>query len=172
MIRAAAYGVPLCVLPSAGWRIWHLGWGPELPAACARMGWIEPYYVASLSVVSLGVALLTIGLVRPWGEVYPRWMPRLGGRRVPIAAAVVPACAGVVFAFGMYGWGGLNQLFGFYQPVVDQSCPAPPTEGRYGWVVIAAYAPLLMCGPLLAVVTHAYYRRRAAEKSTTTGSAW
>ncbi len=55
MIRAAAYGVPLCVLPSAGWRIWHLGWGP-------------------------------------------RWVPRVRGRRVPIAAAV----AGMVTSKG--GW--------------------------------------------------------------------
>ncbi len=38
---------------------------------------------------SLG-AWLTCGLVRPWGEVFPRWLPWLRGRRVPIRAAVVP----------------------------------------------------------------------------------
>lgn len=35
-------------------------------------------------------AWLTCGLVRPWGEVFPRWLPWLRGRRVPIRAAVVP----------------------------------------------------------------------------------
>ncbi|MFC4852551.1 hypothetical protein [Actinophytocola glycyrrhizae] len=38
---------------------------------------------------SLG-AWLTCGLVRPWGEVFPRWLPGLAGRRVPIRLAVVP----------------------------------------------------------------------------------
>ncbi|MFI7672461.1 hypothetical protein [Actinophytocola sp. NPDC049390] len=38
---------------------------------------------------SLG-AWLTCGLVRPWGEVFPRWLPWLRGRRVPIRLAVVP----------------------------------------------------------------------------------
>lgn len=38
---------------------------------------------------SLG-AWLTCGLVRPWGEVFPRWLPGLRGRRVPVRLAVVP----------------------------------------------------------------------------------
>ncbi|WP_157034651.1 hypothetical protein [Actinocatenispora sera] len=38
---------------------------------------------------SLG-ALLTWGLIRPWGEVFPRWMPGLRGRRVPVLLAVLP----------------------------------------------------------------------------------
>ena len=38
---------------------------------------------------SLG-AWLTCGLVRPWGEVFPRWLPGLRGKRVPIRLAVVP----------------------------------------------------------------------------------
>jgi len=35
-------------------------------------------------------AVLTLGLIRPWGEVFPRWVPGLAGRRVPVAAAAVP----------------------------------------------------------------------------------
>ncbi|MBB4905744.1 hypothetical protein [Actinophytocola algeriensis] len=38
---------------------------------------------------SLG-AWLTYGLVRPWGEVFPRWLPGLRDKRVPIRLAVVP----------------------------------------------------------------------------------
>jgi hypothetical protein len=76
-IKAAAYAVPLCVLPSALWRLWALARG--LPAGCrpATQPW-EPYYITGLSVVSLGAALLTIGLVRPWGELIPRWIPLVG----------------------------------------------------------------------------------------------
>ena len=46
------------------------------------------------------LALLTLGLVRPWGEIVPVWVPRLGGRRIPPAAVVVPATAGGMKALG------------------------------------------------------------------------
>jgi hypothetical protein len=36
-------------------------------------------------------ALLTLGLVQPWGEVFWSWLPRIGGRPVPVSFAVVPA---------------------------------------------------------------------------------
>src|SRR6185437_3163555 len=35
-------------------------------------------------------AVLTIGLIRPWGERFPRWVPVVAGRPVPIAVAAVP----------------------------------------------------------------------------------
>jgi len=38
----------------------------------------------------LGV-LLTLGLIMRWGERFPTWVPLLGGRRVPVSLAVVPA---------------------------------------------------------------------------------
>ncbi len=44
-----------------------------------------------LANVALVGALLMLGLVQRWGEVFPRWMIGLAGRRVPIALAVVPA---------------------------------------------------------------------------------
>jgi hypothetical protein len=34
--------------------------------------------------------VLTTGLVGSWGEVWPRWLPVLWRRPVPVAAAVVP----------------------------------------------------------------------------------
>jgi len=43
-------------------------------------------------------AVLMPGLVQRWGEVFPRWMIGLAGRRVPIALAVVPASLASVFA--------------------------------------------------------------------------
>ncbi|RKS68343.1 hypothetical protein BZB76_6606 [Actinomadura pelletieri DSM 43383] len=44
-----------------------------------------------LAVMSIGGAVLTWGLTRPWGERFPRWMMGLSGRRVPVDLAVVPA---------------------------------------------------------------------------------
>ncbi|WP_369371038.1 hypothetical protein AB1046_20050 [Promicromonospora sp. Populi] len=76
--------------------------GP-LPYALVRLTWLTPWPVLGddldLSTRIWGLALssgawlgvfLTLGLIRPWGEVFPRWMPGLAGRRVPIAAAAVP----------------------------------------------------------------------------------
>ncbi|OLB80597.1 MAG: hypothetical protein AUI14_06175 [Actinobacteria bacterium 13_2_20CM_2_71_6] len=46
---------------------------------------------AALGTMALLGSALTFGLVRRWGETFPRWIPVLGGRRVPVPLAVVPA---------------------------------------------------------------------------------
>jgi hypothetical protein len=76
--------------------------GP-LPYALVRLTWLTPWPQLGddldMSIRIWGVALssgawlgffLTLGLIRPWGEVFPRWMPGLAGRRVPITAAALP----------------------------------------------------------------------------------
>ncbi|MBU2664424.1 hypothetical protein KOI35_13050 [Actinoplanes bogorensis] len=42
-------------------------------------------------------AILTLGLVQRWGEVFPSWMPGLAGKRVPIRLATVPATLVAIF---------------------------------------------------------------------------
>ena len=64
-------------------------------------------------------AILTLELVLRWGEVFPRWIPFLGGKRVPISLAVVPASlvavlvtrAGLMFV-GLTLTGRLCAIFG------------------------------------------------------------
>jgi hypothetical protein len=50
--------------------------------------WIGGAILGTLATLG---SMLTFGLVRPWGEVFPRWIPLLRSRRVPIRLAVVPA---------------------------------------------------------------------------------
>jgi hypothetical protein len=50
-----------------------------------------PIAPAGLGTMAFVAAGLTLGLVQPWGETFPRWLPRVGGRRVPPPMAVVPA---------------------------------------------------------------------------------
>ena len=79
----------------------------------------EPVLWAGLGLAvsaSLG-AWLTVGLVRPWGEVFPRWLPGLRGRRVPIRLAVVPGLLVAVMVataakdlFQSLGDGGVTAL--------------------------------------------------------------
>jgi hypothetical protein len=46
---------------------------------------------AGLATFAVVGSLLTLGLVQRWGETFPRWIPWLGGRRVPVKLAVIPA---------------------------------------------------------------------------------
>src|SRR5690606_5586783 len=72
-------------------------------SALVRLAWLTPWpqlgFDVDLSTRVWGLTLssgawlgvvLTLGLIRPWGEVFPRWVPGLAGRRVPVAAAAVP----------------------------------------------------------------------------------
>ena len=46
---------------------------------------------AMLATMAVGGAVLTLGLVQRWGEVYPRWIPFLRGKRVRPRTAIIPA---------------------------------------------------------------------------------
>lgn len=145
-----AHAIRLCVLPSGLWRI-ALALGvpvgltaEELRASYDVPGW-GTLQIILLSVLVEAVALLALGLVRPWGEVFPRWLPVLGGRRVPIAAAVVPAAGGAVLLTALTTW---------------QLTVWGATDASDLTLIGPSYAPLLAWGPLLGVLTFAYARRR------------
>lgn len=160
-----AYATALTALPSALWRIAAMiGRAPLLETdakALAEASALEQgpwWYIVSLSVVSEAAAFLAIGLVAVWGEVWPKWIPVLRGRRVPVMAAVAPAVIGaaalMVFPYALvmygFGWG------------IDGE---PTGLVVHGWQHVAfwaAYGPLAFWGPLLALLTVHYYRRRTA----------
>lgn len=154
----AARAVPWTTVPSGLWRIAlglgvPVGFSGELAELYAAPGWITPYVIA-LSLLTEGLALLTLGLVRPWGEVVPRWLPVLGGRRIPVLAAVVPAGLGAVAVT----WVTVSSAFLWSTPGNNGHPDAP--HGLAGLVMTVCYAPLLAWGPLLAVVTVGYAVRR------------
>lgn len=110
------------------------------------------YAGAGLATLGVGGAILTLGLVQRWGEVFPRWMLGLRGRRVPVGLAVVPAgivsvavaSAGLMFVrFGVTG--GIGDTF-----------PGENTD-------VAAWLPEMfwpLWGAALAAATYAYWLRR------------
>jgi len=148
-IHRIAHLVPLLTLPSGLWRI-ALVIG--LPMTNAEVGgfWMR-VYIVSLSLVSEGAALLTLGLVQPWGEVAPRWIPLIGGRRVRPLAAFIPAITGATILTALWTWvfWGMagSEFYDYF-------------NGPQAVVVTIAYLPLLLWGPLLGVVAVAYLRRR------------
>jgi len=131
--------------------------GP-VPYAAARLSWLSPWPLfgptaedITPDVLATGLMLgagaaaattLTLGLILPWGRRFPRWMPRIGGRSVPVAAAVVPGsiAAGVlcISAAPM-----LVMMVGTADALVDA-------------LVVNLVLPLWFWGPMLALAVWAY----------------
>ncbi|GAB2604070.1 hypothetical protein GCM10027168_41320 [Streptomyces capparidis] len=159
----------LAPLPSGLWRLalaCHvpLGFGAASDLHPSRISAGLSVYMVTLTLVAEGLGLLALGLVRPWGEVFPRWLPVLGGRRVPVPAAVVPAGLGAAVlillgALGAVGWNSPENM----------GSPDAP-QGLAYWVMTLAYAPLLLWGPALAVLA-AHYRGRRTRATPRPGLA-
>lgn len=104
---------------------------------------------AWLATFALVGSVLTMGLVQRWGEVFPRWIPGLRGRRVPIGLAVGPASVVSVLAIS----GGLDMIRG-----ASSTSVLSLADGNW-----AAVGPTLLWpvwGGALAAATLAYYLRR------------
>lgn len=103
-------------------------------------------------------AFLMLGLVHRWGEVFPRWIIGLSGRRVPIALAVVPASlASVLLVVGGLGiWSGFNLM------VMNATAAGAEGMGLVGEIIFQLGPTLLfpVWGLALAVATLGYYYRR------------
>jgi hypothetical protein len=172
-ILIAAYAVPLTVLPSSLWRIavctFHVPIARgDLSAGDTSSGVpgvpLE-LYVILVSLVSELVAFTAVGLVSGWGETFPGWVVPLRGRRVPVALAVVPAALGAITLTVLWTWVAITLSLG---KQIDGTPTTPDSplslDDWEGLVAVVAYAPLLLWGPLMAVVTVSYWRRRSTAR--------
>lgn len=156
--RAATLAV-LTTVPSALWRM-ALAVGIPIGAGDEILREQYPFpswgtlYVFGLSVLLVGLGLLTLGLVQRWGEVVPGWIPLVGGRPVPPLAAVVPAGTGAVT---------LTLLWASTFSNVETIWAVYGLDGAERVLMMACYTPLLLWGPLLAAVTVSYHRRHRSE---------
>ncbi|WP_249375010.1 hypothetical protein [Streptomyces sp. I05A-00742] len=149
-----AHAIPLLLLPQCLWRLpfaLRFEMGLDQPGSMPNY-WISVPYVLTLSVMTELLALLSFGLVRGWGEVVPAWVPRIGGRRIPRYAAVIPAVIG-----------GIG-VTAFWLPTLLAWCGIGSGTGydSTGWMILArvCIAPGMLWGPLLLLLTWAYWRRR------------
>ncbi|MGI5415624.1 hypothetical protein [Actinomadura luteofluorescens] len=150
----AAHAITLLALPSGVWRLGlalglPLGYTEEGYRTVCPPGFWGPAYLVLLAVLSEGAALLALGLVRPWGEVVPRWIPFAGGRTVPPLAALIPAWAGVAVLAVLW-----TPLAAWWSMPADDMTPAGHTAVGF------LYLPLVAWAPLLAALAVAYRRRR------------
>lgn len=156
-VRLAAHAAALTLVPSGLWRIAMavgipVGWGAGSGLEADLFPGVWSFYLVALSAFAEGLGLLTLGLVRGWGEVVPGWIPWLRGRRIPRLAAALPAGLGAVAVT-------LITVPGAFVWSANMEAPGAPT-GAGWWLMTACYAPLLLWGPLLGVVTVSYWRRR------------
>ncbi|KJS59140.1 hypothetical protein [Streptomyces rubellomurinus] len=163
-----AHAAALTTIPSGLWRIamafgLPVGYSDEVLRQDFHIPGVGVVYVAGLSVVCEALALLTIGLVRPWGEVVPRWIPFIGGRRVHPLAAVIPAGLGAIALTVL--WSGFLTWWSVEH--------RPAFEGPWGDIVGVCYQPLVLWGPLLGAVTVNYYlRHRRPVNTSPLGRSW
>jgi hypothetical protein len=139
---------------------WALGFPLGMSEAALRSGqeshmWTSGLFLANFGLVGM---LLTLGLVQRWGEVFPRWMIGLAGKRVPIALAVVPV--GLVSVLLIVGGSGIWSSLG--QMGVNLQATGP-TGFELVWEVFIQLGPTMLFpvwGAALAVAALGYYFRR------------
>ncbi|GIN70329.1 hypothetical protein J14TS2_08040 [Bacillus sp. J14TS2] len=108
-----------------------------------------------LGSLCVGGALLTLGLIQPWGEQFPAWFPLFNGKRVPILLAVIPAMitaiaitsAGTVFTSSFIAY--KFQIVSVDNILLEQA-----------WGTIGPMLTWIPWGVALGLAAIAYYYRR------------
>ena len=156
-LRVGRWAVGVAVTVPVGYATTRIAWAVGLPLG-VRDAFLVELGSAKFAGLGLGLfalvgCLLTLGLVQRWGERFWRWVPRIGGRPVPVSMAVVPA----LFVATAVTSAGL----GFWRSVVMGDLDRLPGEPA-DW---AAWAPELLWplwGLALGVAALAYRARREA----------
>ncbi len=167
---------------AANARVWHR-WGPRVtlaavllpvPYEITRWAWAFGFPLgvsrgadtiehattqARIGMFVLGLlpmagGILTHGLARPWGEIYPRWIPRKAGRRIHPAVAIVPGAIASILIITA-GLVIFRQELNVRTGRVPE--PDPDVEGWGAWLPAWFWLPW---GVALAGATYAYAVRR------------
>jgi hypothetical protein len=164
--RLTAHAAVLTTVPSGLWRVAMavgvpVGFTPEVLHTVYDVPGLGSLLIIGISAVQEALALLALGLVRPWGEVIPQWIPLAGGKRVRPLAVVIPAALGSLILTSV----AVSQILLWGGGGTDMSAPGRMALG-------ICYLPLALWGPLLAVATASYYvrhRHRSGGRSQRAG---
>ncbi|WP_433222739.1 hypothetical protein ACQP00_24295 [Dactylosporangium sp. CS-047395] len=143
-------------LPIVGWAVPHGLWVFGVPFGISEQklrdaeGDLSTATGVAITVVPPLAGLLVLGLVQRWGQQFPRWVPGLGGRRVPRQLAVLPAgtVAITLVTYGVLSFGVL------VRQVLDgeQSW----AQVRESWATVATLLVFLGWGVAVGVTTAGY----------------
>ncbi|NUS74131.1 MAG: hypothetical protein HOQ05_12085 [Corynebacteriales bacterium] len=148
----AAHVAALTPLPSSLWRLslafgYPGGYTAEGFTALNLQGW-GITWVVFLSLITEFAALLTLGLVRPWGRTVPHWIPLIGDTVLNPRIIAATALTGALILFAL--WTPFLFWWGIEHPDMTST----------GHIFVGlAYVPLVAWAPLLLAVTVNYYQR-------------
>ncbi|MFE2145181.1 hypothetical protein ACFXA3_26165 [Streptomyces sp. NPDC059456] len=180
--RLAAWAGTVAFVPYAAMKmVWASGGtfagitGEEMLAASERNGasgiflTLESWGLDPTALLAaLGVFLLW-GLVRPWGQVFPRWTLVLRGRRVPRWLPLAPALLGAatLAPYGVVGTGYLALATAGAVTIRPGDFHSSGDVLLVGWIGMAAFA---VYGTALIIAAHSYWLRTRPGTGTGTGS--
>ncbi|MFF0479381.1 hypothetical protein [Streptomyces sp. NPDC004284] len=119
--------------------------------------WLERHGIDFTAVgMALGITLLA-GLTRPWGQVFPRWVLFLRGRRVPRWLPLTPGWASAA-AVGSYGAVGLSQILTGNLGTKHLAGMSPP-------VFVMGFVGFFSIGVSLGVCSLSYQRRTRPQRT-------
>ncbi|MFI1254311.1 hypothetical protein ACH4U6_10950 [Streptomyces netropsis] len=112
---------------------------------------------ATALLAALGVFLL-FGLIRPWGQVFPRWTLVLGGRRVPRWLPLAPALIGAatLAPYGVVGVGYCALATVGAVRIRPGDFPSSADALLVSWIGLGAFA---VYGVALTVAARSYWLR-------------
>ncbi|GAB3995783.1 hypothetical protein GCM10029992_13960 [Glycomyces albus] len=156
--RFATVVAALCLVPYGLARLswltpWRLGDVPVDEPDTVILWNADPEPLGTSAVIqgalfafacAVGV-VLTLGLISRWGEVFPGWIPVVGGREVPVKLAVIPGLTVAVIVTLSSHW----------------IIMGPMSSGGPGAAVVRAlFLPFPIWGPALGIAVLAYWARR------------
>ncbi|MFD1574268.1 hypothetical protein ACFSEO_09000 [Agromyces cerinus subsp. nitratus] len=158
-LRVGRWATGVAVVVPVGYAITRIGWFAGVPIG------ISPSFMqrlvdahaapigAGLGGVALLGAVLTLGLVRPWGEIWPRWVPFLRGRAIPPR---LPAALAIAISLPIMSAG----LMYVRKQLAGEEFGATGAEHEPGAWVPEMFFPVW--GAALAIAALAYLHRRTA----------
>lgn len=157
--RAGRWGVGVAVTVPIFYAATRVAWALGIPLGVSDDFLVElgdaKYAGLGLGLFGVVGSLLTLGLVQRWGEVLWTWLPVIGGRRVPVSMAFVPA----LFVAGAVTSAGLGFARIVLGPDIDR-LPGDPAD----WGTWAPELFWIPWGIALAVAAFAYRIRREADR--------
>ncbi|WP_244943289.1 hypothetical protein [Streptomyces inhibens] len=170
-VRLACCAGALAFLPFVGMKVtWAVGGtfagvsSAEMLAASRRNGasgvWLtlESWGLDGTTLLAaLGVFLL-FGLIRPWGQVFPRWTLVLAGRRVPRWLPLTPALIGAatLAPYGLIGTGYTALATAGVVPVRRGDFRSSSDVLLVSWIGFGAFA---LYGGALILAARSYWLR-------------
>lgn len=126
-------------------------------------GFRPPWSALAAGVGGIGLAVfLLLGLVQPWGMVFPRWTLWLAGRRVPRFLPLAPVWL-IAPTLALYGSGSLVYAFFTEYGAVGLGGAASLAFAGYGWALgIAAVSYQIRTRPSCASTDHDSQATRGA----------